>query len=105
MEHINEQQESMYKYLYQIPTNKGRLISLVIQTTSLSIDSNIIEIGCREIINGKITSESFQIQIKPRYYMNDETINYLTFQGRGTFYLSIHILAFGPLFKKSSKVY
>ena len=64
MEHINEQQESMYKYLYQIPTNKGRLISLVIQTTSLSIDSNIIEIGCREIINGKITSESFQIQIK-----------------------------------------
>ena len=68
-------QENNIKFLYQIPNKKGRNISLVIQTTGLSENNNVIELGSFEIIDGIVTNDSFQIQIKPRYIMDAEVMN------------------------------
>ena len=89
----NEQEESNFKYLYQIPNKNGRLVSLAIQTTGLSKDNNIIEIGACEVINGNMTNDRFQIKIQPRYYMTPEVINTLTSPGEDSKNLSIHILS------------
>lgn len=75
MQENNVQQENDFKYLYQIPFKNERHISIGIQTTGLSTDSNIIELGSYEIINGKVTNNFFQIHIPPRYYMNTDVNN------------------------------
>lgn len=74
MKENNFSEENDFKFLYQIPYKNERHISLVIQTTGLSKENNIIEIGSCEIINGMTTCNSFQVQIKPRYDMSIDVI-------------------------------
>ena len=75
MQSNNDYQENDIKFLYQVPCKKGRNIALVIQTTSLSQKSKVIELGSYEIINGEVSNTSFQIKIKPRYVMESDAIN------------------------------
>ena len=44
------------------------------ETTGLNENSQIVELGCHEIINGKLTGGQFHIYIRPRTIMDSEVI-------------------------------
>lgn len=68
-------EETIYKYLYKIPPKSGRYIVLDTETSDLSQQCQMIELGAFEIINGKLTGNQFHIYIRPRIQMNKEVIN------------------------------
>ena len=68
-------EETIYKYLYKLPPKSGRYIVLDTETTDLSQQCQIIELGAHEIINGKLTGNQFHIYIRPRIQMSKEVIN------------------------------
>ena len=66
--------EILYKTYYLIPPRQGRYIVLDTETTGLNDNSQIVELGCHEIINGKLTGGQFHIYIRPRTVMDNEVI-------------------------------
>ena len=66
--------EILYKTYYLIPPKQGRYIVLDTETTGLNENSQIVELGCHEIINGKLTGGQFHIYIRPRTFMDNEVI-------------------------------
>ena len=66
--------EILYKTYYIIPPKQGRYIVLDTETTGLTDNDQIVELGCYEIINGKLTGEQFHIYIRPRTVMDTEVI-------------------------------
>ena len=66
--------EILYKTYYIIPPKQGRYIVLDTETTGLNDNDQIVELGCYEIINGKLTGEQFHIYIRPRTVMDNEVI-------------------------------
>ena len=66
--------EILYKTFYLIPPKQGRYIVLDTETTGLSNGIQIVELGCHEIINGKLTGGQFHIYIRPRTIMDNEVI-------------------------------
>ena len=68
-------EETIYKYLYKLPPKSGRYIVLDTETSGLSEQCQIIELGAHEIINGKLTGSQFHIYIRPRIQMSKENIN------------------------------
>ena len=66
--------EILYKTYYIIPPKQGRYIVLDTETTGLSSGNQIVELGCHEIINGKLTGGQFHIYIRPRTKMDNEVI-------------------------------
>ena len=66
--------EILYKTYYLIPPRHGRYIVLDTETTGLNENSQIVELGCHEIINGKLTGGQFHIYIRPRTIMDSEVI-------------------------------
>ena len=66
--------EKLNKTYYMIPPKQGRYIVLDTETTGLNNNSQIVEIGCHEIINNKLTGVQFHIYIRPRTLMDDEVI-------------------------------
>ena len=66
--------EILYKTYYLIPPKQGRYIVLDTETTGLTDNDQIVELGCHEIINGKLTGEQFHIYIRPRTLMDNEVI-------------------------------
>ena len=66
--------EILYKTYYIIPPKQGRYIVLDTETTGLTNDNQIVELGCHEIINGKLTGGQFHIYIRPRTVMDNEVI-------------------------------
>jgi len=68
-------EDTIYKYLYKIPPKSGRYIVLDTETSGLSQQCQIIELGAHEIINGKLTGSQFHIYIRPRIQMNKDVIS------------------------------
>jgi DNA polymerase-3 subunit epsilon len=68
-------EETIYKYLYKIPPKSGRYIVLDTETSGLSQERQIVELGAHEIINGKLTGSQFHIYIRPRIQMDKNVIN------------------------------
>lgn len=68
-------EETIYKYLYELPPKSGRYIVLDTETSGLSQQCQIIELGAHEIINGKLTGNQFHIYIRPRIQMSKDVIN------------------------------
>ena len=68
-------EETIYKYLYKLPPKSGRYIVLDTETSGLSEQCQIIELGAHEIINGKLTGSQFHIYIRPRIQMSKDVIN------------------------------
>ena len=66
--------EILYKTYYLIPPRQGRYIVLDTETTGLNDNSQIVELACHEIINGKLTGVQFHIYIRPRTIMDNEVI-------------------------------
>ena len=66
--------EILYKTYYLIPPKQGRYIVLDTETTGLNQNSQIVELGCHEVINGKLTGGQFHIYIRPRTFMDNEVI-------------------------------
>lgn len=66
--------EILYKSYYLIPPRQGRYIVLDTETTGLNNNDQIVELGCHEIINGKLTGGQFHIYIRPRTVMDNEVI-------------------------------
>lgn len=66
--------ELLYKTYYLIPPRQGRYIVLDTETTGLNDNSQIVELGCHEIINGKLTGGQFHVYIRPRTVMDNEVI-------------------------------
>ena len=66
--------EILYKSYYLIPPKQGRYVVLDTETTGLNNNDQIVELGCHEIINGKLTGGQFHIYIRPRTVMDTEVI-------------------------------
>ena len=68
-------ESTIYKYLYKLPPKGGRYIVLDTETTGLSENDQIVELGAHEIINGKLTGNQFHIYIRPRVQMDKNVIS------------------------------
>ena len=68
-------ESTIYKYLYKLPPKGGRYIVLDTETTGLSENDQIVELGAHEIINGKLTGNQFHIYIRPRVQMDKTVIS------------------------------
>ena len=68
-------ESTIYKYLYKLPLKGGRYIVLDTETTGLSENDQIVELGAHEIINGKLTGNQFHIYIRPRVQMDKNVIS------------------------------
>ena len=68
-------ESTIYKYLYKLPPKGGRYIVLDTETTGLSENAQIVELGAHEIINGKLTGNQFHIYIRPRVQMDKNVIS------------------------------
>lgn len=68
-------EETIYKHMYQLPPKENRYIVLDTETTGLSQESQIVELGAHEIKNGKITGLQFHIYIRPRIQMGKSVID------------------------------
>ena len=71
---LNNEESNIIRHLYKIPPRAGRYIVLDTETTGLSLNDHVVELGAHEIINGRLTGSQFHIYIKPRIKMSDEVI-------------------------------
>ena len=67
-------EETIFKYLYEIPPKVGRYIVLDTETTGLGESAQVVELGAHEIVNGKLTGNQFHIYIRPRIQMDKSVI-------------------------------
>ena len=67
--------DSFYSFLYQIPPKEGRYIILDLETTGLSKTDHVIEIGAIEIKNLDSTGDEYHFYIKPRKIMDQKIIS------------------------------
>ena len=71
----NSDDEEKYKFMKEIPPRNARYIVLDTETTGLTKDDHIIEIGAVEVKNGKVSGAQFHIFLKPRKPMSNEIVN------------------------------
>ena len=68
-------EDTIFKYLYNLPPKGGRYIVLDTETTGLGETAQVIELGAHEINNGKLTGNQFHIYIRPRVQMDKNVIS------------------------------
>ena len=67
--------EDKLRYMIAIPPMKGRIVAVDTETTGMSKEDHVVEIGAVEIVNGKVSGNQFHIYIKPRTIMSSNVIN------------------------------